>query len=632
MVAAEGSQDGILDDLSSAARVGGAVLEPAKLPAIGEYGAIGDTRTAAIAAHGSIDWLCLPRFDSPPVFGRLVGGRQAGSFSIRPARSGPRPSVCQYRADSAVIETVWRSDEGEVTLTDGLVVEVTGSLLPQTLLVRRVQARGGPQDVLVRFDPCRGEGRRPPRIERRGEALVCLWQRVALAVTTAPPLRLPVGAETAVTVRPGAPVTFAVAAVDREPLVYVDPGHAWRLLERSDRWWRGWARDIDAPAFARDAVVRSMITLRLLTYAPSGAPVASPTTSLPEWPGASRNWDYRYAWTRDASIGISASLAAGKSDEATAFLYWLLHAGRVNRPHLPPALTLDGRPTPPERAMADWIGYRGSRPVRVGNAAGLQHQLDGYGWVVDAAWAYHRAGGRLYGETWRMLYQLIDFVARHWHEPDAGIWEVRGEPRHYVHSKLMGWLALDRGLRMAHHHRTGRRRVGRWRRERDALAADIRERGFDHRRGSYLRTYDTDELDAALLLLPIIEFEPARSLRVIGTVDAVHRELSAGGPLLYRYPPGTDGLEGPEGAFLPASFWLAQGLAATGRIDDAGRLFEDLVERASPLGLFAEEIHPETGEHLGNMPMAFSHGALVQAALAIEHAEANRSSGREETS
>ena len=592
-----------------------------ELPGIGAYAVIGDTRTAALLANGSIDWLCLPRFDSDPVFGRLLGGDAAGRFSITPSQDVSHPVATRYWPDSAVVETTWRIEGAQLRVTDGLVAKAAGALRPQALLVRRLEAEGQPVAVRVRFDPRRGERGCQPRAQRRGEVLVCSWGSLALALASSPTLPLTPGTEALVTVSPGQPLTLALSMADREPLVLVSPAHAWRWLEETDRWWRKWTAEMDMPTFARDPMVRSLITLRLLTYAPSGAPVASVTTSLPEWPGGARNWDYRYAWVRDASIGIAASLAVGNQEEAAAFLYWLLHASRLNRPRLPPALRVDGRPTPKERELDGWPGYGGARPVRTGNAASRQHQLDGYGWVVDAAWAFHRSGRRLFGETWRMVAGLADFVADHWREPDAGIWEARDDPRHYVHSKLMGWVALDRALRMAGEYRTSGRRRQRWRREREALGADIRRWGFDQRRGSYRRAYGSDDLDAALLLLPVLEFEPNTSPRVVATVEAIRRELSAGGPLVYRYKVGTDGLEGEEGAFLPCSFWLVQALAATGRAEEAKELFTQLTDRASPLGLFAEERHPSTGQQLGNMPMAFTHATLMQAALAIAAAE-----------
>jgi GH15 family glucan-1,4-alpha-glucosidase len=588
------------------------------MPPIADYGIIGDTRTAALLAHGSVDWLCLPRFDSDPVFGRLVGGEAAGGFSIAPGAPVGVAPTARYRPDSALVETVWRVEGAEVRLTDGLVAE-TGGMRPQSLLVRRIEAEGGPVEMRVRFDPRLGERHTSPRAERRGGVLVCTWGRLAVGLTAAPQISLAPGEDAMVEVVPGRPLTLALAVADRDPLVYMPALAAWGALQETDRWWRRWVQTMDIPAFARDPMVRSLITLRLLTYAPSGAPVASVTTSLPEWPGGQRNWDYRYTWPRDTSIGIAASLAVGNDQEATAFLYWLLHAGRVNRPRLPPALRIDGRPTPPERQLDEWPGYQGARPVRVGNAASRQHQLDGYGWVVDAAWAYQRGGKRLFGETWRMVAQLTDFVASHWGEPDAGIWEPRDHPRHYVHSKLMGWVALDRALRMAGEYRTSVRRLRRWRQEREALARDIRSHGFDPRRGSYLRAYGSDDLDAALLLLPILEFEPPGSPRIRGTVDAVRRELSAGSPLLFRYT-GSDGLEGDEGAFLPCAFWLVQALAATGRVEEAQETFVQLTDHASPMGLYAEEVHPHTGEHLGNTPMMFTHAALLQACLAIQKA------------
>jgi GH15 family glucan-1,4-alpha-glucosidase len=570
---------------------------------IGAYGLIGDTRTAALVApDGSIDWWCLPRFDSPPVFGRLVGGDGAGWFGIGPGESA-RLERRRYRDATATLETTWSVDGGELTLADSMIAELSGRLLPTTTLVRRLTTRGRPVRIALRFSPRFGfERRSPARIGHRGDALTVEDRALALAVLTDAPVRFALDEDLTFEVQPDRPATVVVGVEDRGPLVLVPPAVACAEAARDERGWRRWAAGISAAAEHRAAVVRSLLTLQLLTYSPSGAPVAAPTTSLPERPGGERNWDYRYAWPRDASIGIAAFLTAGKDREARAFLAWLLHASRLARPRLPALFTLHGRPGPRERELAGWPGYADSRPVRVGNGAAGQHQLDGYGWVLDAAWLLTADGHRLDGETWRAMRGFADRVAATWQEPDAGIWERRDRPRHHVHSKLMAWLALDRAARIAH-RRGGRdrRRAGPWEAARDRVAADVRARGYDDSLGAYTAAYESDDLDAAVLLLPILGIEPAGSPRVTGTVDAIRTRLGAGGPLLYRYL-ADDGLPGREGAFLPCSFWLVQALAHLERRDEAHQLFDELVALGGPLGLFAEELDPVTGEHLGQLP------------------------------
>ena len=584
---------------------------------IADYGLIGDSRTAALASSdGSLDWLCVPRFDSEPVFGSLVGGPAAGAFRLGPAE--PAPVVeRRYREHSATLQTTWATPGGRLTLTEGMVSEVADHLLPATLLVRRLSAEGAPALAQVHFDPRLGERHRAPRVRRRGPDRVCEWGSLAMSLTCDSGTDLEVGRPTLLTLTPDRPVTFVVTVAHREPLIHVDPATAWTLLQEDESRWAAWTGQIDPDIPFRDAVARSLLTLRLLTYSPSGAPVAAPTTSLPEHPGGVRNWDYRYAWPRDASIGVAAFLQAGLVDEARGFLWWLLHASRLERPRLPVLLTLDGRFPPDERSLRDWPGYAASAPVRVGNGAADQHQLDGYGWVVDAAWVLVRAGHPLYSETWRAVRGFVDRVCERWSEPDAGIWEIRGDAVQHVHSKLMAWLALDRGLRIAQTHRLPDRQRRRWLAAREAIGAEVRQSGYSSALGSYTRSYGSQDLDAALLVLPLIGLEDPHSARVRGTVQSIRERLSAGGPLVYRYPPGRDGLPGTEGAFLPCSFWLVQALSCVGRRDEAIAVFEDLLDRASPLGLFAEEMDPTTGAHLGNYPQALTHAALVQAALAL---------------
>jgi GH15 family glucan-1,4-alpha-glucosidase len=588
-------------------------------PPIEDHALIGDTRTAALVTKmGDIDWMCGPRFESPPVFGSLIGGERGGRFSITP--KDVRKVVRRYRPGSSVLETTWETANGLARLTDGMVADVSRDLLPQVLVVRRLEALEGRVLAEVTFDPRRDFGEHPRRLRRQSGTLIAEWNSLGLLLRSAPDVELRPGEATELELHQGDPVTWVLAVSDRSPGVLVGPEKAWEQLQRSDRWWREWSARIDYEGPSTEAVTRSLLTLRLLTYAPSGAPVAAPTTSLPEDPGGERNWDYRFSWARDASIGATAFLGLGCPQEARAFLQWLAIASRLSRPRVQVLYDLEGRPGVREKERRDVPGYLGSLPARIGNAAGGQHQLDVYGWIVDAAWKLHQGGERLSGHLWKAVQGWADFVCEHWREPDAGIWERRGKPEHHVHSKLMGWQALDRALRLASEHSIRASRRERWRAQRASLAEDILAHGVDPTRRVYTGRYGSSELDAALLRLPAIGLEQASAPRVRPTVDAIASNLDAGDGLLYRYPPGTDDLGPTEGAFLACSFWMVEALCGLERIGEGVDLFESLCRRSNDVGLFAEQIDPTTGAHLGNFPQALTHSSLIDAALAIRSA------------
>lgn len=596
--------------------VGDGVAPGRSLAGIGRYALIGDTRTGALCGpDGSIDWLCVPRFDGLPVFGALVGGAAGGRFAVGPAGAS-RLRGCRYRPRTCTVETCWDVDGGEVTVVDGMVADVARAALADLVLVRHVEVRGRAVEVAIDFDPRFGWSWARPRSRRIGGAVVASHGADAVALAASGGRLIEPSKSVRVTVEPGEPLSMVMTAASREPVVVADPHESWATLREDEQGWRDWCDGIHLPGVHDEAVLRSLLTLRLLTFSPSGAPVAAPTTSLPEELGGARNWDYRYAWPRDASMGIGAFLAAGRPDEAHRFLTWLLHASRLHRPRLPVMLTLFGTPVPDEITL-DWPGYHGSRPVRVGNAAGAQHQLDVYGWTLDAAATLVDQTGPVQTATWRALAAFADFAASSWHGADAGLWEVRDRPRHFVHSKLMAWVALDRALRLADHHRTSERRKRGWATARRDLAAAIEGSGVDDDHDRYRRAFDDDGLDAALLLLPGMGFEPPGSPRIRRTVAAIRRELKAGGPLLYRYAPGSDGVAGGEGAFLACSFWLVRALADLNDGDEAAELMDELVALGRPLGLYAEEIDTRSGDQLGNYPQALTHAALVQAAYSI---------------
>jgi GH15 family glucan-1,4-alpha-glucosidase len=468
-----------------------------------------------------------------------------------------------------------------------------------------------------RITPAFGYGAVPPRLERRGGIPVAVAGPDALAICSWEAGEAHIDQEAiagSFEARESSSALIALCAAHQEPLVFPGREHVEARLEATTAYWQRWARQRSYDGPWRDAVIRSALALKLLVHAPSGAIAAAASASLPEEIGGGRNWDYRFCWVRDSAFTLDALLQLGCPGEAEAFFWWLLHASQLTHPRLQVLYRLNGGERAPERTL-ELDGYRGSRPVRVGNDAAAQLQLDIYGDLLQTALVYVQAGGRLDRETGRRLAGIADLVCRIWSQPDSGIWEVRSKPGHFTHSKMMCWVALDRALRLADAGHIPRSHASTWRRERLAISEFIETRCWSERLGSYTRQAGGDELDASLLLGVLFGYAAPDPGRLDVTVDALRRELGRG-PLLWRYS-GEDGLRGAEGAFLCCSFWLADTLARTGRLDEATALMEQLTRLASDVGLYAEEIDPDTGELLGNFPQALVHLALINAAVTM---------------
>jgi GH15 family glucan-1,4-alpha-glucosidase len=584
---------------------------------IREYALVGDGRTAAlIARDGSIDWLCLPNLDSPSVFARILDAERGGSFRLEPA--APFEAERHYLDNSNVLETTFVTAEGRVRVTDAMTLSDSKELSPMRELVRKVEAVAGTVPLRWAFEARFGYGSATTRIERRAghwfaqagaDALV-----LGLSDASQGDLRKGVvGGELALA--SGESVVFSLAGASREPAVIPGREGSERRLEHTKRFWSEWAGRLRYEGAWPEAVTRSALALKLLTFAPSGAIVAAPTTSLPEWIGGGRNWDYRFTWLRDASWTLDAMLRLGYQDEAHAFFWWLMHASRLTQPRLQVLYSLDGSDHTRERGL-ELSGYRGSRPVRIGNGARDQVQLDIYGAVMEAIWIYGRAVGRLDGDTGKEVARIADYVEKHWRDKDNGIWEVRDERADYIQSKALCWVALDRACLLGENGLIPNREK-RWRAAADELKDWVDEHGWDDDLQSYVRAPDLREVDASLLTLAVLGYQ---SERLEATIAAVERDLREG-PYVYRYR-GDDGLEGEEGAFLTCSFWLVDAYARTGRLDDANALMDELVGLANDVGLYSEEIDPRTGEFLGNFPQGLTHLALINAAVTIADVEA----------
>jgi GH15 family glucan-1,4-alpha-glucosidase len=593
-------------------------------PPIGDYALIGDCHSAALVSReGSIDWCCLPRFDSGSAFGRLLDWNAGGHCQVRPTGDGPWEYVRRYLEDTLVLETALMGAGGEARLLDCFTIRGSARETDERRILRVIEGVRGSVELELKVAPRFDYGQVLPWVRRHGHRLhstiggndaLLVWCDQELQEDPQHELvaRFPVG--------PGDRVRLLLTyrppeEVDAAPPAEPDSQELDALLGQTAAWWREWASPLRLGSRDEPAARRSGIVLKALTHAPTGAVVAAPTTSLPEAVGAGRNWDYRYAWVRDSSFSSRAFAELGAVQEADAFRAFIMRSAAGHAEDLQVVYGVGGE----RRLRGDVVegleGYRRSRPVRLGNDASEQSQLDAYGELVNLTWRWHRRGHSPSDDDWRFLVSLINLAAEQWPEPDCGIWEWPGDPDHFVHSKVLCWSALDRGIRLADECMR-RAPTRRWKQARDKLRETIERRGYDRKRGVYVQAFDRPELDAALLLLPTVEYVAWDDERMLRTIAAVREELDAGDGLLYRYR-RADGLDGQEGAFLCCSFWLAECLARAGELTEARTIFDQAVARGNDLGLFSEEIDPKTGELLGNFPQGLTHLAHIDAAVAL---------------
>ena len=578
-------------------------------PPIADYALIGCTRSAALISRaGSIDWLAWPRFDAPSVFARLLDWNRGGHFSIAPA--GALRATRRYAGDTNVLETTFECGGGAAVLTDLMPVLSEEAkrtrLTPFRQLMRRVECVRGEVEIDVEYAPRPDYARITPKLAHRGDRIVCEWGARVLN------LRSDVSewrdGAARFTLRAGESRTFALGFDEHTPAIL--PSLDRRAIDETIAFWRDWSSQLSYRGPYRDLVLRSALVLKLLAYAPSGGIVAAPTTSLPESIGGVRNWDYRYCWLRDASFTVTALFDCGFRSEGSAFLDWLLYSTRLTQPKLQVLYDVFGESEVPERELEHLDGYRGSKPVRIGNAARGQFQLDVYGELLSAVHESHKRGEPVPRDARRMVRRVADVVVKRWREPDAGIWEKRGGNRQHVHGKIMAWLALDCAERLG---------VEGLRAEKAAIRELVMTRGFDAPRNTFIDVLDGSGLDASLLYIARVGFIDPADPRMLGTIESIRAALGHDG-LLYRYDTRAtdDGLPTGEGAFLPCSFWLAEALALAGKRDEARAVFEHAASRGNDLGLFSEEIDVRTGELLGNFPQALTHVGLMNAALALQ--------------
>jgi GH15 family glucan-1,4-alpha-glucosidase len=594
-------------------------------PPIGDYALIGDMHTAAlVSSAGSIDWACFPRFDSDAVFGRLLDWQLGGHFSLAP--HDVWKTTRRYLPNTNVLETTFVTENGRATMVDFMpVLAVTGPNHPRDLtsrrqIVRRLECVSGNIDFELTCMPRFDYGGIVPHASLLSPHLgLAHGGKDAISIFSTAPMeedndgfvahgRLSAGESlcTSITYEAGQPHYI-------EPL---DEGELNGRLGETIKFWEDWASVCTYEGAYHDDVLRSALTLKALTYAPSGALIAAPTTSLPEVIGGVRNWDYRFTWLRDSTFALYALFILGYKEEALEFKRWMEWSTMGRARDLQVMYGLTGERRLVEISLPQLEGYKMSRPVRIGNAAHSQFQLDIYGEILDSAHLFRRFGGEMDTEYWGYLRRVVEFILDHWREPDDGIWEARSERRQYTFSKVACWMGLDRAIKAATTLGLDGE-VTKWKASREEIRAEILEKGYDADRGSFVQSYGSDLLDASALLFPLLGFMPTRDPRMTSTIRAIERELTTPDGLVYRYRGMDDGLGGREGTFLVCSFWLADNLTFLGEREKATALFEKLLTYSNDLGLYSEQLDPLTHQQLGNFPQAFTHIGLINAAVQL---------------
>ncbi|MDH4359730.1 MAG: glycoside hydrolase family 15 protein [Nitrospirota bacterium] len=591
---------------------------------IGDYGIIGDLHTIALVGiDGSIDWCCLPRFDSPSLFGAILDHKVGGYFKIAPVRKGNTRQM--YLPETNILLTRFLQHDGVGELTDFMPIESdeAGYRPRRHQIIRMLSVVRGTVTFRLECAPAFNFGRNPHEMEIRPKGLIFQSGDQSVGLVSPIPLHTQENiAYQEFTLHQGESLTFFLEYLETKngEQLLSTPESGDEAFRNTSAFWQRWLSQCQYDGRWREVVHRSALTLKLLTYAPTGAIVAAPTTSLPENIGGPRNWDYRYTWIRDAAFSIYGLLRLGFTVEASRFMDWLNARCCELNPDGSIQLMygVDGRRDLTEEELPHLDGHRSSRPVRIGNGAASQLQMDMYGALMDAVYLYNKHGASISYDLWVNLCRLLDFVCDNWEQPDEGIWEVRGGRRHFVYSKVMCWVALDRGIRLADKRGFPGNRT-RWMVERDRIYREIMERGWNADLGAFVQSYDSDALDAANLIMPLVFFVSPTDPRMLSTIDRTLEQLSLGS-LVYRYENGkaaSDGLDSEEGTFSMCTFWLVEALTKAGRLTEARLIFEKMLTYANHLRLYAEEVS-HSGEQLGNFPQAFTHFGLITAACNLD--------------